>query len=186
MTDSIGGILMSQKKQKRLVVRTIILVVLIAAVAYTLYANFTKDSRGKIAVGDKAPNFVLKDVEGNKHRLSDYSGKGVFLNFWGTWCEPCKKEMPYMEKLYKPYQDQGVEILAVNVGESNFLINKFMKNFGLDFLVLVDKGKDVLNAYGIDPLPTTVLIGPDGKVKDIVSKSLSESDIRNMMESIKP
>ncbi|MGE6258883.1 thiol-disulfide oxidoreductase ResA [Heyndrickxia sporothermodurans] len=177
---------MSQKKKQRLVVRTVILAVLIAAVSYTLYANLTKGSRGKINVGDHAPNFVLKDMDGKKYRLSDFKGKGVFLNFWGTWCEPCKEEMPYMVDLYKDFQKQGVEILAVNVGESDFLVNKFKKNYQLNFPVLVDKSRDVQNAYGIDPIPTSFFIDPNGKVKQIVIKTMTKKEIQNLMESIKP
>ncbi|GIN85617.1 thiol-disulfide oxidoreductase ResA [Heyndrickxia sporothermodurans] len=177
---------MSQKKKQRLVVRTVILAVLIAAVSYTLYANLTKGSRGKINVGDQAPNFVLKDMDGKKYRLSDFKGKGVFLNFWGTWCEPCKEEMPYMVDLYKDFQKQGVEILAVNVGESDFLVNKFKKNYQLNFPVLVDKSRDVQNAYGIDPIPTSFFIDPNGKVKQIIIKTMTKKEIQNLMESIKP
>ncbi|MGE8204377.1 thiol-disulfide oxidoreductase ResA [Heyndrickxia sp. NPDC080065] len=177
---------MSQKKKQRLIIRTVILIILIAAVGYTLYASLTKDSRGKIAVGDHAPNFVLQDMNGHKYRLSDFKGKGVFLNFWGTWCEPCKAEMPYMVDLYKEYKKQGVEIIAVNVGESNFLVNKFIKNYSLNFPVLVDKSRDVQNAYGINPIPTSFFISPDGKVKHIVIKSMTRDDIQNLMESIKP
>ncbi|MCM3236865.1 thiol-disulfide oxidoreductase ResA [Heyndrickxia oleronia] len=177
---------MSQKKKQRLVIRTIILVVLIAAVSYALYNNLTKDSRKALRVGDKAPDFVLQDMNGQKHRLSDYKGKGVFLNFWGTWCGPCKEEMPYMVDLYKEYKQQGVEILAANVGESNFLINKFIKSYDLNFPVLVDKSKDVQNAYGIDPIPTSFFIDSSGTIKKIVETTMSKEDIQNLMESIKP
>lgn len=177
---------MSQKKKQRLIIRTIILIILISAVAYTLYANLTKESRGEIKVGDKAPDFVLQDMSGTKHRLSDYRGKGVFLNFWGTWCEPCKEEMPYMVDLYKGFKKQGVEILAVNVGESNYLVNKFIKNYDLNFPVLIDKSRDVQNAYGIDPIPTSFFIDSSGKVKEIVIKTMTKKEIQHLMESIKP
>ncbi|WP_018660492.1 thiol-disulfide oxidoreductase ResA [Heyndrickxia acidiproducens] len=179
---------MSQTKQKRLWIRTIILALLLAAVAYTLYANLTKESRGKLQVGDQAPDFVLKDMKGKKHQLSDYKGRGVLLNFWGTWCEPCKKEMPYMNELYKTYDKKGVKILAVHVKDTKFLVDAFVKQYGLNFPVLIDKTGDVQTAYNIDPLPTTVLIGPDGIVKKIVigNQQLSKTDIQGMMELIKP
>ena len=64
----------------------------------------SKDKVKVLAVGDNAPDFELVDLEGNKHRLSDYRGQGVFLNFWGTWCAPCKKEMPHMEKMHKDFE----------------------------------------------------------------------------------
>lgn len=174
------------KKKRRLLIRTIILIVLTSAVAYTLYANFTKDERGQLKVGDQAPDFVLEDMEGNKHRLSDYEGQGVFLNFWGTWCKPCEKEMPYMNNQYKEFKDKGVQVLAVNVSESKFLVNRFISKHGLEFPVVIDKNGDVLNAYGVDPLPTTFLINPDGKVERVLTGTMTEEDVKKYMESIQP
>ncbi|MGF2616917.1 thiol-disulfide oxidoreductase ResA [Rossellomorea vietnamensis] len=174
------------KKKRRLLIRTIILVVLAAAVIYTLYANFTKEDRGVLKAGDQAPDFVLQDMEGNTHRLSDYKGQGVFLNFWGTWCKPCEKEMPYMENQYQAFKDEGVQILAVNVGESDFQVNKFIEEHDLTFPVVVDSEKDVQNIYGIKPLPTTLLVDEDGKIERIVTGEMTEADIEQHMESIKP
>ncbi|MCP3738680.1 thiol-disulfide oxidoreductase ResA [Rossellomorea sp. BNER] len=174
------------KKKRRLLIRTIILIVLASAVIYTLYANFTKGERGTLDKGDTAPDFVLTDMKGETHRLSDYKGEGVFLNFWGTWCKPCEKEMPYMENQFQKFKDQGVNVIAVNVGESDFQINKFIDEHQLTFPVVVDKEKDVQNAYGIKPLPTTFLINPEGKITKIITGSMSEKDIEQYMESIKP
>ncbi|KON91506.1 thiol-disulfide oxidoreductase [Rossellomorea marisflavi] len=174
------------KKKRRLMIRSVILLILVSAVGYTLYANFTKEDRGKLQVGDQAPDFVLKDMDGNTHQLSDYKGQGVFLNFWGTWCKPCEREMPYMNNQYKKYEDKGVQILAVNVGQSDFLINSFSSKYGLEFPIVVDKEEEVQNAYGIDPLPTTMLINPDGEIEKIITGTMSEEDIIEDLESIKP
>lgn len=179
---------MTQKKHKRLVIRSLILLVLLAAVGYTLYSNLTKASQGEIQVGQTAPDFVLKDMNGKKHQLSDYRGKGVFLNFWGTWCDPCKREMPYMNDLYGEYSKKGVEILAVHVKDTPYLVENFIKEYGLRFPVMIDKDGDVQNEYGIDPLPESLLIGPDGKVKKIIigNQNLKEKDFRSLFDSIKP
>lgn len=174
------------KKKRRLIMRTIILAILALALVYTLYANFTKDSNETIKKGDTAPDFALVDLEGNKHKLSDYKGQGIFLNFWATWCKPCEYEMPYMENQYQHYKDQGVQILAVNVDESTLAVEKFVKRHNLTFPVAIDKGSQVLAAYGVDPLPTTFLIDKEGKVVDVLSGSLSETAIQQHMESIKP
>ena len=77
------------RKKKRTVIRTVILAILAAAIIYTIYISATKDKVQLLEVGDQAPDFALTDLEGNSHKLSDYEGQGVFLNFWGTWCEPC-------------------------------------------------------------------------------------------------
>ncbi|MFS0880959.1 thiol-disulfide oxidoreductase ResA [Metabacillus niabensis] len=172
-------------KKNRLIMRSIILVLLIGALGYTLYSNFfvTKE---EVKIGSVAPDFVLKDLEGNEHRLSDYRGKGVFLNFWGTWCEPCEREMPYMDNQYDYYKNHGVEVLAVNIAESNIAVESFANELDLSFPIVLDKDKQVLNAYGVDPLPTTFLINPEGKVVHITSGSLTERMVRDFMEEIKP
>ena len=78
-------------------------------------------------------------MNGEEHKLSDYRGQGVFLNFWGTWCKPCENEMPYMEKQYQTYKNQGIHILAVNVGESDYAVNSFVAKHHLTFPVMIDK-----------------------------------------------
>ncbi|PLT34828.1 thiol-disulfide oxidoreductase ResA [Bacillus sp. V5-8f] len=175
-----------EKKKKRLVIRTVILLLLGAALIYTLYANFTKDVNSAAKIGSEAPDFVLTDLQGNKHKLSDYRGQGVFLNFWGTWCKPCEREMPYMDNQYKAYKDQGVQILAVNVGESNYSVQNFVDRHKLSFPVLIDKNSQVQTAYDIDPLPFTFLIDKDGKIVDTAQGELTEEIIENHMERIKP
>jgi peroxiredoxin len=173
-------------KKRRLIMRTIILFVLAAAVVYTLYANFTKDNRQKVAEGDQAPDFVLVDMQGNKHRLSDYRGQGVFLNFWGTWCPPCKKEMPYINNQYHQFKDEGVKVLSVDIQESELVVNQFAERLKLDFPIMIDQDKEVMTAYGVDLLPATFLIDKNGKVVKYHTGELTENRIREFMEKIKP
>lgn len=172
-------------KKRRLIIRTTILVLLIGALGYTLYSNFFM-SKEKVKVGSKAPDFALIDLEGKKHQFSDYRGKGVFLNFWGTWCKPCEREMPYIERQYQHFKNHGVEVLAVNVGESELAVEKFAEQYDLHFPIVIDKDLQVLNAYGVDPLPTTFLIDKNGKVVKILTGSMTERDVSNYMEMIKP
>ena len=166
--------------------RTIILFVLGAAVIYTLYANFTKDDRLKVAVGEQAPDFVLVDMDGKKHQLSDYKGQGVFLNFFGTWCKPCEEEFPYINNQYHQFKEQGVQVLAVNIDESDLAVNKFANRLGLDFPIVIDKDSQVQTAYNIGYLPATFLVDPDGKVVKYHTGQLTEKTIREFMEKIKP
>lgn len=153
------------KKKKRSIIRGIILLVLACAIIYTIYNSATKEKVEALADGDQAPDFELVDLEGNTHRLSDYKGQGVFLNFWGTWCEPCKKEMPAMERQYQQFKDQGVQVLAVNIAQSKFEVQNFVDQYDLTFPVVIDKTKSVMQAYNVGKLPATYLISPDGKVK---------------------
>jgi peroxiredoxin len=174
-------------KKQRLLIRTFILLLLGAAVAYTLYANFTKDEVQKVEVGKKAPDFVLTDLSGEKHQLSDYEGEGVLLNFWATWCKPCEKEMPYLNNQYQAYKDQGVHVIAVNIGESNVAVSDFSKRYDLQFPIVTDKDSQVMTAYGVDPLPITFLIDKQGNVVEIhKGQIIAEADVTEMMEKIKP
>lgn len=157
-----------------------------SAIIYTLYANFSKDNRNAAAIGEKAPDFVLQDLEGNEYQLSDFRGKGVFLNFWGTWCEPCKYEMPYMENQYEIYKEQGVEVIAVNVGETKLAIETFAKTYDLSFPIVVDDNKEVQRAYGIYPLPATYLIDSEGVIVDYIETTMTEEMVQKYMEKIKP
>ncbi|MFF2456455.1 thiol-disulfide oxidoreductase ResA [Peribacillus simplex] len=174
------------KKKRRLISRTIILLLLGAALVFALYTNFTKDKNESLRKGSDAPNFVLTDMKGKEHKLSDYKGKGVFLNFWGTYCKPCEYEMPYMDNQYKNFKEQGVEILAVNVGESDYAVNNFITKHDLTFPVMIDKGREVENAYRVDVLPVTFLVDKEGKVIDIITGALTEESIQKHMERIKP
>lgn len=166
--------------------RTAILTVLVAAIAFTIYTNATKDKVQVLGVGDQAPDFTLVDLNGEEHRLSDYKGQGVLLNFWGTWCKPCAKEMPALNKQYTEYKDQGVQVLAVNIAQSNFEVQKFADQYGLDFPVVLDRTKSVMHTYNVDPLPTTVLVNPEGDIERIIMGEMKEQDIATFMEQIKP
>lgn len=110
-----------RNKKKRLVMRTIILTIIVAALAYTIWHMF--HDRKVVTVGEEAPNFLLESLEGKKVKLSDYRGQVVLLNFWATWCGPCKEEMPYLQKAYEKFHDQGVVVLAVNIAESRVAVS---------------------------------------------------------------
>jgi peroxiredoxin len=173
-------------KKRRSVVRLIIILLLAAAVGYTLYANFTRDKIEKVAIGGKAPDFELVDLNGEKHRLSEYKGQGVFLNFWGTFCKPCEKEFPYIDNQYQYFKEKGVQVLAVDVGESEFAVTKFVERHQLTFPVAIDTTGDVMTAYGVNPLPVTFLIDPEGKVVKSYTGALTESKVKEFMEIIQP
>jgi len=177
---------MAQTKQQRLIMRTVILAVLVVAIVYTIFTSATKEKVAVLSVGDEAPDFTLVDLNGDEHRLSDYKGQGVFLNFWGTWCKPCAKEMPAMDRQYEVFKDKGVQTLAVNIAQSDFEVQRFTDQYGLDFPVVIDKTKSVMDAYNINPLPTTMLINPQGKIEKIITGEMTEQDIAAFMEQIVP
>ena len=164
--------------------RTAILLVLAGAIVFTIYNSATKEQKGLLQVGEQAPDFTLMDLNGEEHQLSDYKGQGVFVNFWGTWCKPCEKEFPLMEKQYQVYKDQGVQILAVNIAQSDYEVRQFAEQRDLTFPIVIDKTKSVMEAYNIRPLPTTLLVNAEGKIEKIITGEMSEEDIKSYMEQI--
>ncbi|ATP39591.1 thiol-disulfide oxidoreductase [Solibacillus sp. R5-41] len=174
------------KKKRRSITRGIILAVLALAIGYTVYAAWAKDKVEIVKEGSKAPDFEVVDLNGEKHRLADYYGEGVLLNFWGTWCAPCEREFPAMTRQYETYKDLGVQIIAVNFAQSDFEVQKYVDNMGMNFPVAIDKTKSVFTAYNIDPLPTSIFIKPDGTVDRIITGEMSEAQIAAYLESIKP
>lgn len=130
-----------------------------------------------IEEGKLAPDFVLSDINGKQIKLSDYRGKTVLLNFWATWCPPCKAEMPHMEKLYNKYKKDGFEILAVNVTTSEKNrnnVDQFIEDYGLTFTVPLDENGKVFQDYGIMAYPTSFFIDSDGVIRKKVLGAVDE------------
>lgn len=110
----------------------------------------------------RAPDFELPDENGKPHRLSDYRGRVVVLNFWATWCPPCREEMPSMERARKAVANDGIVLLAVNVGEDADTIFSFTASYPVGFPLLMDRHEKVIKQYPVIGLPTTFVIDPDG------------------------
>jgi thiol-disulfide isomerase/thioredoxin len=111
-----------------------------------------------------ADDFALSSLEGANVKLSDYRGKVVFLNFWATWCPPCRSEMPSMERLSLKLKAGGLEILAVDLQESKEKVQKFVKENGISCTVLLDAAGGVGGAWGAQSIPTTYLIDRKGGI----------------------
>ena len=133
-----------------------------------------------------AIDFTLKDQYGNIHTLSDYKGKTVFLNFWATWCSPCRAEMPDIQKLYEEFQQEDVVILGVaapNLGreKSEEGIKGFLEENGYTYPVVMDTEAEAFQAYGINSFPTTFMIDKDGNVFGYIPGQLSEETMRDII-----
>lgn len=111
-----------------------------------------------------APDFTLSDPAGKKVSLKDYRGKIVFLNFWASWCSPCRAEMPGMDRLYREFKDKGLEMLAVNVKDKRDDALRFMKELKISYPVAMDPEGEVGLLYGAWGMPTTYLIDRKGQV----------------------
>ncbi len=116
-----------------------------------------------IAGEPKASGFNLDATDGRSISLDDYQGKFILLNFWATWCIPCRKEMPAMNNLHNQLNSRGLEVVGVHVGPSLAGVKKFLESVPVDFTILLDKDMSLAN-WGVRGLPTTFLINPEGKL----------------------
>ena len=115
--------------------------------------------------GGPAPNLALKDMEGRTHELTDYRGKVVLVNFWATWCEPCRQEMPSMQRLSEKLAGKPFVVLAVNVDEPESRVRNFLNQTRFDLPVLLDVNKAATRQWGARLLPVTFIVGRDGRVR---------------------
>lgn len=113
---------------------------------------------------EKAIDFKLKDLDGNEVALSDFRGKNVYLNFFATWCPPCKAEMPDIEKMYQKYKDKDFVVLAVDLGEDMDTVKSFIEKNNFNFKVLLDSDQSVAEKYSISAIPVSVFIDKKGNV----------------------
>lgn len=135
-----------------------------------------------------AIDFTLKDQYGNTHTLSDYKGKTVFLNFWATWCSPCRAEMPDIQKLYEEFQQEEEDIVILGVAAPNLGREKseegikgFLEENGYTYPVVMDTEAEAFQAYGINSFPTTFMIDKDGNVFGYIPGQLSEEIMRDII-----
>ena len=136
--------------------------------------------------GAAAPDFELKTTDGKTVHLSDYRGKAVLLNFWATWCPPCKIEMPWFVDLQKQYGGQGLQVIGIamddDADKQAAKIGQFAREMNLNYVVLLGNDK-VGDAYGgVEGLPTSFYIGRDGKVLTSVSGLVSHSEIEDKIK----
>lgn len=114
-----------------------------------------------------APNFTLKTLDGKKVSLSDFRGKYVFLNFWATWCFPCRMEMPSMEKLYQKFKSSPFQMVAVSLDrQGEKIVRPFVNDQGFNFMILLDESNSTVDTYGVSGIPSTLIISPEGNIID--------------------
>ena len=131
-----------------------------------------------------APDFTLKSLSGKNLKLSEHTGDVVMLNFWASWCGPCRKEMPLMNDLYNKYEKLGFVILGVNVEQELQLAKSFLSDTPVDFPILFDSSNKVSKAYDVIAMPTTVMIDRNGKVR-YIHKGYKAGDEKKYKKMVK-
>jgi cytochrome c biogenesis protein CcmG/thiol:disulfide interchange protein DsbE len=146
-------------------------------------ASLKRDSERKTA-----PNFSLKDADGRTVQLSDYRGKVVLLNFWATWCGPCKLEIPWFMEFERKYKEQGFAVVGVAMDDDGWnAVKPFAREEGMNYRILMGDDTTAQLYGGVDSLPTTFLIDRAGKIAAVhvglVGKSSYENDLKELFDS---
>lgn len=139
-----------------------------------------------------APDFTLVDQYGDTHKLSDYKGKVVFLNFWATWCPPCVKEMPYIEEVYNEYKNDGDDVVILGVAIPNIGregskedIISFLNSNGYTFPVVFDESAEAITKYGISAFPTTYLIDKEGNIYGYIPGAMDKDTMKSIINDMR-
>lgn len=139
-------------------------------------------------VGYRAPDFALPTLDGQTVHLSDFRRKkAIFLNFWATWCAPCRLEMPTMEKVYQEYKSQGLEILAVSLDAGpTSVVKNYLQELKLTYPVLLDPNMEVLRLYRLFSIPATLLIDKEGiiRFKELGYRDWTDPESRKLLEEL--
>ncbi len=146
------------------ILATLLLPSLLPAAEKITAEEFEKIGLYALKEGTRSIDFELKDLNGKKISLSSFKGKVVLLNFWATWCPPCREEMPSMERLYRRFKDKDLVILAVDLREEAKVVRKFVAKQKLSFPVLLDSDGKVGAIYGAQSIPLSYLVSRDGNV----------------------
>jgi len=149
--------------------RFYILIALLALIGWGIVKILNYEFHQGPDLGKPAPEFTLPDLQGGEMSLSSLRGKAVLVNFWGSWCGPCRKEMPSLEALYQRYRDQGLVVLGVSVQEEGWeQVREFLKVVPVSFPIVLDEGDKVSELYELLGVPETYFIDPDGNIADKV------------------
>jgi len=137
-----------------------------------------------VGVDGQAPDFTLESLDGTNLRLQERRGEVVLINFWASWCGPCRQEMPILDRLHQRYQDAGFSVLGVNVEGKRKPAEKIAKKSGVTFPVLIDAGQKVSKTYELEAMPTTVVVDRNGKVR-YIHRGYKSGDEAKYIEVVK-
>mgnify|MGYP006289978933 CR=1 FL=1 len=147
--------------------------------------NENQSNEKGITKGKIPYDITLKNLEGNTKNLSDYKGKVIFINFWASWCGPCKQEMPDFQKAYENIDNSSFEIFAVNAGEDVSTVKDFVDNYDYGFPIYLDTNSKYSKMYNIRAIPTTLIINKDFKIAKIHIGILTEKKINEYYKKFK-
>ena len=167
--------------------RRLIAAALAALAAAFAPASWAAETLTPVEGAPAAPDFNLPDMDGDALRLSDLRGKVVIVNFWATWCPPCREEMPSMQRAWEQIRAEGILMLGINVGEDEDTIFQFTADYPVDFPLLLDADSSVTGRWPVRGLPTTFVVDPAGRLvyQAIGSREWDDPDLLAKVRALK-
>lgn len=166
-----------------------LIVLIIALLAYTLWNGLSEKGNIETSsqlVGRTAPEFALKSFNGDEVKLSDFRGKTVLVNFWASWCHPCREEAPVLEKTYMSLSGRQVEFIGINIMDDRKSAEEYIKSFGGTFVNIYDPENKIHLDYGVGGVPETFFVNPDGIITGKHRGPLTEKMIMSYIENATP
>ncbi|NMO96937.1 redoxin domain-containing protein [Paenibacillus lemnae] len=166
--------------------KTVQVIILLAILMLGVYAIVTvvMGKEGVPKEGDQVPGFKLLGSDGAVHTLDDFDGQAKVINFWGTYCEPCVREMPALQEQWLKWKDQGVEVIGINVGEDKMTVENFAQKMGVEFPVLMDPNRDAVSDFRVGPMPTTFFVDSSGRIHHIRIGQLDLETLDKQIEQL--
>jgi thiol-disulfide isomerase/thioredoxin len=163
----------------------LIVAVLIVGAAWTAASRVTAGLPTRERVRSAPPDFTLDTLAGDKFTLSAQAGRPVVVNFWATWCPPCRAELPAFEEVYRNYRDKGLVVVGVDVAESPEVVAQYVAEAGLTFPIALDVSGHASELFRLQGMPTTLFVGRDGAIRDvIVGGPLSQATIESKVAEL--
>ena len=176
------------QRQRRMTKPVFVVLLTIACLAGAAELPPLGHSMNPVSPPVPAPEFTLQDMDGEDHALGDFRGKVVMLNFWGTWCPPCRREMPSLERLYRKYKDRGLAVVAVNQWEDPDLVFEFTGQLSPapTFSILFDRESRIAEQYSVKGLPTTFLLDKEGNIRfrAIGGREFDHPSVESLIEGL--
>lgn len=135
-------------------------------------------------VGEEAPDFRVQGLDGQSFQLSDFRGSAVWINFWASWCPPCRAESPDIEAVYQEKRDEGLVVLALSIGEGASAVRDYVERTGITFTVGLDEGTDIAAAYRIAGIPSHYFVDRDGILRESRVGSMSRETMEEEVDEI--
>jgi peroxiredoxin len=142
----------------------LIIIVVATLISVTTYAPSTKQEFTRLKTNPSAPEFILQDIQGKQHALSDYRGKVIVVNFWASWCQPCRAEMPSMQRAAEWLAQHDISLIGIGVGETRKSVLQFLQDVPVHFPLLLDSDSEVMQAWSVQTLPTSLIINQEGHI----------------------